>query len=181
MATPKQIKYPGDEAEQTDARATGTGRRAYVRYPVALDATIVMSQDRSISCSMHNFCMGGMLLQYKPQVAAKQPVSIVTNEAVTVHCRVPDSGGEKLIEFQARVARTLQDGLGIAFINPDHESLLLMQRFALQFSVDAEKKQADKVSEIKRGGNSAEGLGRRYDDIIVGGLFRKQWIHCWSN
>ena len=168
MATPKQIKYPGAETQQTDARATDTGRRSYVRYPVALDATIVMSQDRSIPCSMHNFCMGGMLLHYKPQVAAEQPIFIITNEVVTVHCLVPDSRGETLIEFQARVARTLQDGIGIAFINPDQESLQLMQRFALQFSIEAEKKQSDNVSKIKSGANSAEGIGRRSDDIIVG-------------
>ena len=168
MASPKQIKYPGNEAQQADARAPGAGRRAYVRYPVALDATIVLSQDRSIPCSMRNFCMGGMLLHYTPQVADEQPCSFATNEAVSVHCLVTDSGGEKLIVFQARVARTLQDGIGIAFINPDQESLQLMQRFALQFSIDAEKSQAGKVNEIKSGGNSADGLGRRYDDIIVG-------------
>jgi len=169
MASPKQIKYPGGtEAQQREARASGAGRRAYVRYPVALDATIVMSQEQSIPCLMQNFCMGGMLLHYQPQAAAVQPISIITNEVVTVHCLVPDSGGEASIEFQARVARTLQDGIGVAFINPDQESLQLMQRFALQFSIAAEKKQADKVGEIKSSGNSAEGLGRRYDDIIVG-------------
>jgi diguanylate cyclase (GGDEF)-like protein len=167
MATPKQIKHPGYEAHQTDARAAGTGRRAYVRYPVALDATIVVSSDRSIPCSMRNFCMGGMFLHYNLQFAGEQPISIAANEVLTVHCLVPDAGGEKLIEFQARVARALQDGIGIAFINPNQESLQVMQRFALQFSMDAEKKQADKVSEIKGGGNSSGGIGRRYDDIIV--------------
>ena len=161
MATPKQIKHPGYEAHQTEARVPGTGRRSYVRYPVVLDAMIVVPQDRTISCSMRDFCMGGMFLHYKLQRAEEQQSPIAQNELLTVYCFVPDAGGEKLVEFQARIVRNLQDGIGIAFINPNQEFLLIMQRFALQFSLDAEKQQADKVGDIKGNGNSSGGLGRQ--------------------
>ena len=168
MATPKQSKSPGYEAQQMDARAAATGRRAYVRYPVVLDALVILSQDRIIPCLMHDFCVGGMLLQYKRKPSDEQPTSIAANEVVTVHCLVPEAGSEKLMEFPARVARTLLDGIGVAFINPDQESLRTMQRFALQFSIDAEKNRADTVSAIKSADDGTDGLGRRYDDIVVG-------------
>jgi len=168
MAAPKQIKDSSHAVGLIEARAMESGRRAYVRYPVVLDATIVASQGRNIACAMRDFCMGGMLLQYKWPLANGQPLSIATDDLITVNCLVPDSQGDRLVEFQARVARTGQDGVGIAFIDPDQESLQIMQRFAVQFSSDAEKSHARKIAEIKHREHKAGALGRRYKDIIIG-------------
>ena len=168
MAIPKQIKHPGHESAQAEERAVGTGRRAYVRYPVVLDATIVMSQGRDIPCAMRNFCMGGMLLNYKQRLVEGRPISIAPDEVITVHCVVPDDQGGRLLEFKASVARTTQDGVGIAFIDPEQESLQFMQGFALQFSLDAEKKRSQEAAALNSGDHRPGTLGRRYGDIISG-------------
>ncbi|MEJ2564540.1 MAG: DUF1631 family protein [Gammaproteobacteria bacterium] len=168
MASPKQLDDLNYDARRSKARAMGTGRRTYVRYPLVLEATLVVSQKTHIPCEMRDFCLGGMLLHYKPQHTAGKPVAVGTDEVVTVHCIVPDGHGEKLLKFQARVAHAVEDGVGVAFIDPDRESLQEMQRIALQLSLDAAKKQAEKAKKKRRGAQQSGALGRRYDDVIDG-------------
>lgn len=168
MATPNKHQYPSHEIPQASSRNRGTGRRSSVRYPAVLDSTIIVSQGRSINCTMRNFCMGGMLLSYSQYQFDGQPIFMAENEIVTVKCNVPVSGGDKSVEFRARVARTVQDGLGIAFINPDQGSLQLMQQFALQYSLEAVKKQAHKIEEIKKSSHQGNVIGRRNVDVIAG-------------
>ena len=168
MAISKKNNSPVRGSDQTESRAIGNGRRAYVRYPVILDATIVAGQDRNIPCAMRDFCMGGMLLHFKNLLTNGQPTSVAAQDVVTVRCTVPDPDGDRLVEFRAHVARTMQDGVGISFINPDPECLQVMQQFALQYSQDAENSHAQKVSELKRARDNSGSLGRRYSDIISG-------------
>ena len=168
MAIPKQTKLSSHETDQTEERAAGTGRRAYVRYPAVLNATIVMSQGRKIPCEMRNFCMGGMLLHYKQLSNDGRSTSIAMDEVITVHCEVPDAHGVSNVEFRASIARTTQDGVGVAFVNPDQENLQVMRAFALQFSVEAEKRRSQEADVVKSGYGKSGTLGRRYNDIISG-------------
>lgn len=168
MATPEQNQHSIAGTDQPEARTTGNGRRAYVRYPVVLDATMVVGQERNIPCAMRDYCMGGMLLHFKQQSDNGQPISVAVRDIVTIRCIVPDPQGNRLLDFPARVVRSIQGGVGIAFINPDMVSLQVMQQFALQHSLDANNPHADKISEIKRARDNTGSLGRRYNDIITG-------------
>jgi len=112
--------------------------------------------------------MDGMLLHYRQQEAEAQPILFGANDVFAVQCIVPDAGGDKLLQFQARVARAIQGGVGLALINPDGDSLRIMQQFALQFSYKSSEDRARRAVETGIKGKHAEPLGRRDSDIVAG-------------
>ena len=139
MRNPKQPLPSGPDGIIPVVNPTGTGRRAFTRYPVALNGNMIFPAGNQIACFIRDFCLSGILLNYK-QPAANTSVPGV-GDTLSVHCLVPTPQGEKKVIFAARVARITEDGAGLAFINPDHASLQLMQQFALQFPVDDRRNQ----------------------------------------
>jgi diguanylate cyclase (GGDEF)-like protein len=166
MATPNQIRQSGNSIDQDETPVKGPGRRVNVRYPVVLDAMIAVAQDRDFPCQMHNFSMGGMLLQYRQRFADTQPLPIAVDDEITVHCVVPDEQGTRMLQFRARVVRTVQNGIGVAFLNPDKKSLHFMQRFALQFTLAAAKKRPQQAQGPNNENKKSDSRGRGNDDAI---------------
>ncbi len=78
--------------------------------------------------------MGGMLLHYSPQAAQEQLHFFEVKNRFVVQTIVPMPDGDKLLQFQARIVRAMQNGVGLAFVNPERDALRTMQQFALQFS-----------------------------------------------
>ena len=71
MQAPKTNELSA-QTDSPEVRPMGTGRRAFVRYPVVLAATIIAAGGREIQCEMKDFCMGGMMLHYTPPAAPDQ-------------------------------------------------------------------------------------------------------------
>lgn len=167
MSTPKKIKQSSLD-ERTEARAAAAERRTYVRYPATLDATLVVPDGREIACLMRDFCMGGMLLQFKQPAANVPTFPLGANDVFTVQCAVPDASSSRIVQFQAHIVRNVQDGVGLAFINPDRDSLLTMQQFALQFSLEPGNDKSRGASEKRSDRKKTDPLGRRFNDILAG-------------
>jgi diguanylate cyclase (GGDEF)-like protein len=166
MQTPK-LNKPIAQSDPPKVRPIGTGRRAFVRYPVVLGATIVSREGREIKCEMKDFCMGGMLLRYPPLAAPDQSSLFALNDRIVVRTIVPMADGNKELQFQAHVARVMQDGLGLAFMDPEQDAMLTMQEYALQVSLD--NSQSGQPSPgLEMGGNRGSLFGRRFSDVLAG-------------
>lgn len=161
MSDPKPKTVPTHE--QAEDRPLGSGRRAYVRYPVVLDATVINTDGMEVPCEMRDFCMGGMLLMYRPPAVN----TLREHERLVVRSMVPAGEADKILEFKARVVRLVQGGIGIAFINPEREGLQAMQQYALQHTRDADKRHAAKAA--SSGAEKGRALlGRRFVDVVAG-------------
>lgn len=154
---PNEADSPTGHASRDD---TSGGRRAYVRYRMALDV-ILIAGDRHIPCQVRDFCMGGMLLRYADEAATGRPLPspFSSGQGVLVRGSLPLPEGGRAIEFQARVARSVQDGIGVAFIDPDHDALRTMQQYALAYAG------AGGTAPRRKG---PAHLGRRFADIVAG-------------
>lgn len=143
MHTPKQTHPPGGEEFTPTVKAPGTGRRAYTRYPVLLNGSLIPRDADEIPCVIRDFCLTGILLKYQRPVASNGLTiySPAIGDLLSIQCLIPTPGGGKKLVFKARVARTVEDGAGLAFINPDHDALQLMQQFALPSAVDDRRNQ----------------------------------------
>lgn len=111
------------------------GRRAFQRYPVDLHAFIMLAHDIRLSCVIRDFCIDGMFLSYQ------QPAYLVTmtqgcipaaGDIITIHCLVPATNQSNWLQFQARVVRAFDNGVGVAFINPDLNAVQIMHDFSLR-------------------------------------------------
>lgn len=168
MHTAKQINPPAGEGKQAEGCAVGTGRRGFVRYPVSLDAILIVPEGHKIPCVIRDFCLGGMLLHYQRQVDKNQARAFSAGDVLLVHCVVSLSGEDKALQFKTRVARSVQDGVGLAFINPEQDTLQCMQRFALLPPSDTEENKAQQSGEAGIGNNKTGPFGRRYTDLLAG-------------
>lgn len=160
------MKQTTRDVNNAEARTARAERRAFVRYPVVLDATLAATDGQTVACAVRDFCGGGMLLQFKQQAAKAPRFSFTQDDEVTLSCVVPESDGNKILQFQARVARNVQDGIGLAFINPKRESLQILQQYALQVSSENNRHKNSGQSSVK--GNESVLLGRRFNDIVAG-------------
>lgn len=169
MHTPKQTNLPGGEGFASVLKAPGRGRRAYTRYPVLLDGTLIPRGQQEIPCVIRDFCLNGILLKYQRPVAGKDGFPLYSpaiDEALTVHCLVPDPGGDKKLVFQARIARIVEDGAGLAFINPDHDALQIMQQFALQSPLEDRRNQKPSLRGADGNLYPAGAAGDHYHSVI---------------
>ncbi len=139
MHNPKQTNPPSNDGVAAAVKATGTGRRAFTRYPVNLNGIIADRDGKETPCQIKDFCLNGILLEYLPPMdGAYTPRA---GDIISIHCSVPALKDEKKVTFKARVARATDDGAGLALINPDRDALQLMQQFALQFPADERRSQ----------------------------------------
>lgn len=102
----------------------GVERRSEPRLQVMLDAILHPESGRTWPCTIHDFCVGGMLLMgeegsrrtlrsagFDPQV----------DDVVHIHFSVPEVEGARNFRVTAQVARVLENGLGVYF--PDGMAL----------------------------------------------------------
>lgn len=111
-----------------------TGKRASPRYPLDLHAFIRGSGDIRLPCVIRNFCIGGMFLSYRQSAslaAMAQGDFPAAGDIIAIHCVVPAERQSNRLQFQARVVRSFEGGVGVAFINPNLAALQIMQDFSL--------------------------------------------------
>jgi diguanylate cyclase (GGDEF)-like protein len=158
MQAPKQQQAEASPGACERDRPVDAGRRAYVRYPMVLDAVLIDASGSETPCRIKDFCMGGMLLHYLTAAESSPARFIKVNDSVVIRSTVPLAGRDTSLAFRARVARTVQDGLGLAFVEPERQALHVMQQYALQAAGDG--------GSLRR--TAAEPFGRRAGDMIAG-------------
>ena len=123
----------GPDNEKDTQRPQGAERRAYERYPVNLRAEVSCRGAGNRTCSVRDFCIGGMLLAYDSSTDEGNVTHLctpVTDDTVTINCSVPHDGKNNDLSFEAQVVRNKGEGFAVRFINPDLMALQIFQSYA---------------------------------------------------
>lgn len=121
-----------DQAKPSEQVVTPVGkeRRAHTRYPVSVPVDIIIEGIGQHSAEARDFCLGGLLISFKPDNALADSQSLNNNLClITLKINGDD------FRMRARIARADQESIGIAFINPDQIALQALQKHA---EVDAQ-------------------------------------------
>ncbi len=110
------------------------GRRAYQRYKLALSAQLTTDKGIRGACEIRDFCAGGMSIRYRGEHG--QPM---VGDVFSVECSVPAAARQHDLRFQARVVRTVEDGIGVAFIDPQRDALQAMHAHAMQLRTEEQE------------------------------------------
>lgn len=110
-------------------------RRIHPRYPLHLSATVRVPGFGSRACTVRDFCLGGMFLGIGADEASLlgggHPPERGTD--LLIELALDEEGTRRGYRFQARVARAVQGGIGVSFVDPDPVAVAALQRRALAF------------------------------------------------
>ncbi|MCC5888739.1 MAG: DUF1631 family protein [Gammaproteobacteria bacterium] len=102
----------------------GAERRSEARLQVMLDAILHPESGRTWPCSIHDFCVGGMLLMGEEgsrRTLRSAGFDPQLDDVVHIHFSVPELAGARNFRVTGQVARVLDNGLGVYF--PDGMAL----------------------------------------------------------
>ena len=122
-------------------------RRAFQRNPIYLRALCITAEDVGYNCIIHDFCRGGMYLEFEPPpgVALPSPGTLIT-----LRCTVPLTDRQQELRMPARVVRTSDNFCGISFTAHDPGAIPILQEFACS-------QQSDKTAYPSTGGGPSAG------------------------
>ncbi len=98
----------------------GADRRSEPRLQVMLDAILHPESGRTWPCTIHDFCVGGMLLMGEEgarRTLRSSGFDPQVNDVVHIHFSVPEVEDARNFRVTAQVARVLGNGLGVYFPN----------------------------------------------------------------
>jgi diguanylate cyclase (GGDEF)-like protein len=108
-------------------------QRAHPRYNVFLDALLTGKGLESKACKIRDICVGGMFLSFEGpagEVTYSSQTPIRAGDEVGVHFYVPHEGRDHAYDVQAKVARVLSAGIGVAFTDIQPATLQTLMHFA---------------------------------------------------
>ncbi len=110
-------------------------RRRFPRLSLYADATLVNRQGLSLPCKIRDFCLTGMAITWPEQGKDVTALGSLFNKGdiVTIGFSCQVSPGEKSYKIDASIARSLTDGLGLAFASPDPQALQALRTLAEDF------------------------------------------------
>ncbi len=109
-------------------------QRAFPRFPITLDVSVILPGKGSLKCQVRDYCPGGMFL-----LCDEVPVTSAKGSELVVEFSVPESAGESY-RMQGRVARSMTHGMGVAFTAPNQVALMALAQLSERQS--AQQKQA---------------------------------------
>jgi diguanylate cyclase (GGDEF)-like protein len=110
-------------------------RRAWVRREILLAAMLTGRWAQPIGCTIRDFCKGGMYIS----LLGRPPGHIKTGPNVAIHFALVVDGEHRQFEVDAKVMRTLDSGIGVAFVRIDEGAIAMLERLADASSPDDEK------------------------------------------
>lgn len=102
-------------------------KRAFTRRAVRLEGLCSASGKGSQTVEIRDFCTGGMLLAYPEAEASRTPQH---GDVVDVRCDVPNGRDSRSLQFHGRIVRVESGTAGLAFLDPDIESIHALHEFA---------------------------------------------------
>lgn len=102
-------------------------KRAFTRRAVSLEGLCSAPGKGSQTVEIRDFCTGGMLLAYNEALVASAPQH---GDVVDVRCDVPNGRASHSLRFHGRIVRVESGTAGLAFLDPDIESIHALHNFA---------------------------------------------------
>lgn len=106
-------------------------QRMFKRHSVRLEGVCHLASGAVIGCKIQDVCLGGMYLipeQALDQTRTTTPLPAI-NELVQLECFLPFPSGQQKLRLSARIARHFESGIGIAFSDPELDTLNLLNTF----------------------------------------------------
>jgi diguanylate cyclase (GGDEF)-like protein len=166
---------------------SGNNKRAYPRFPLRLDALAVSPQGGPLNCVVEDFCQGGMLVTFYPQVAH----AVHWRSGDPIEVRFPQAAGPTVRGFVLRgtVARVVDIGVGVSFNQVDGAAFQYLMSRVQQGAAAAPSRTTPPDSRYAILGNGCRDktkvfLERLAEDFIVQGasnldkadeLSKKNW------
>ncbi len=103
-------------------------KRAHLRQSIDLDASVSIAGQEVRPCKITDFCLGGGFLSLESQAPTPRRPPIEQGEVINVEFYADGAaGGHNHFRLRARVAGVFRGGIGVAFIEPDIQALLVLQ------------------------------------------------------
>ncbi len=109
--------------------STGSERRVYQRYAANLDALVSSNKNQVLTCSIRDYCLGGMLVVFADDEASQQGANLNANDLVSIDFSLVLDGVTKTLTQQCRIARLVAGGLGLVFVDPAPVFLETLKEF----------------------------------------------------
>ena len=107
----------------------GEERRTYQRYAVDLNALVTSSEERWLKCNIRDYCLGGMLVVFADEETAQQGADLRANDNVIIEFPLVVDGVIKSLSQQCRIARLVEGGFGLVFVDPDSDFIDVLREF----------------------------------------------------
>lgn len=103
-------------------------RRNHERAAVNLKAALLVDQAMPIGCRIRDVSSGGMLLQYESNDKAK---TFHKGDTVVVRVSLKQDDERKVIPFSMTVRRVEENGIGVEFLQPQSQLMMLVEPYLL--------------------------------------------------
>ena len=91
-----------------------TKRRCYIRYPIELEATLIVEESMSVQCVIQDFCSGGLFLGFKQSIAK---TSFPHHKNIKIHFSISPEHGREDFQLDAKIMHVSSNGIGAAVEN----------------------------------------------------------------
>jgi diguanylate cyclase (GGDEF)-like protein len=108
-------------------------KRAHPRHSIHLNALVRVAGYPPCPATVRDFCLGGMFLALAPEeVALLSPPGrpLPRDSRIAIDFSLIEDGAPRAYQLSAKVARVIEQGLGVAFVDPDPRALDALERRA---------------------------------------------------
>jgi len=120
-------------------------QRLHKRKTVNLAGLCIFSDGKKAECKILDFCVGGMFLEYHRSASIADSTGRLPNieEVIQIQMKLPTASGSKKIFFNAKIIRIDKNSAGIAFIDPDLDTLQTVIKYINNQNTNIEDDQAE--------------------------------------
>jgi diguanylate cyclase (GGDEF)-like protein len=123
------------QAKQGVEASSFAERRAFVRLPIELPARLSRQGGWAVDVTIRDFCAGGLFVDVPgldDDYLLLDGRQVMRDDAIRVSFKLEGAAGAAVQDLDARVARVIGGGVGVAFVNPDTRVLGAMREHALR-------------------------------------------------
>ena len=96
------------------AHTNNVKRRRYIRYAIALEASLIVSESMSVPCTIQDFCSGGFFLSFKQNAL---DLDLAKIKQVKIHFSLSPEQGWQEFQLDAEIMHVSASGIGVAVEN----------------------------------------------------------------
>lgn len=104
----------------------GAEQRRFARVPINLDGLIAIGSRAPVSCTVRDFCPGGMFIGADPSAYS----SVEPKTPAVLYFALMVDGERQDYQLKLEIARAVAKGIGVSFIEPDAKAVEMLGHLA---------------------------------------------------